>query len=142
MSFEPNFSIENLNEMKADFRELRSEIQSGISADPDYNGEADVVIFSIDNLLEELDLIKSPKDIDLKKKVKIDALIFWVSKFLPSLDGDYNEDDEDYSDEDDDEDEDDFFFDQLEITQITDLPKPDNNKAKPKSTPPKKDKKK
>lgn len=132
MSLDPSFNIENLNEMKSDFRELKSELLSGIKSDPEYDGEADVVLCSIDNLLEELDQIKSVNDIDLKKKVKVDALLFWVSRFLPSLaqDEDDAEELEDYFDDYDDEegeDEDDSFLKKLEMDDKKDT-KPKNDK--------------
>lgn len=119
MSLEPSFNIENLEEMKSDFRELKSEIMSGINSDPNYDGEADVVLLSIENLLEELDQISTPEEIDLKKKVKIDALLFWVSRFLPSMAFDDEEMDEemDFFDDEDDN----SFFDRLEL----DISKPD-----------------
>ncbi len=102
-------TLEDIEEMKKDFLELKSEMKSNPNLEDDLQEDVDYMGLSIDVLLEELDSVKSQKDLTPKKNIKIDALLTWVGQFLPDFAGmdDEDFDDEDFDDEDFD-DEDDF----------------------------------
>jgi len=102
-------TLQDIEEMKKDFKELKAEMESSSDFEPELKEDVEYMSLSIDVLLEELDHIKTEKDLTPKRNIKIDALLTWVGQFLPDLVGgaDFEEDDEDdFDDEDEDEFED------------------------------------
>ncbi|MFI5343609.1 MAG: hypothetical protein ACHQUC_05240 [Chlamydiales bacterium] len=106
MELDPTSNWESLGSMKEHFHELKSQIQQGINQDPDYQGEADEILDSIDNLLEEIAKVKTPKDLTPKQQLKINALHFWISYILFQ---DEDEFEDEFEDDEEDLEEDNFF---------------------------------
>lgn len=98
-------TLSDVEEMKKDFLELKSEMLSNKDLDPELKEDVDYMALSIDVLLDELNQVKAQADLTPKKNIKIDALLTWVGQFLPNLAGDAEFDEDDFDDEDfDDED--------------------------------------
>jgi hypothetical protein len=95
MEFDPASNWESLGSLKEHCHELKSQIQEGIDQDPDYQGEVDEILDSIDNLLEEIAKVKTPKELTPKQQLKINALHFWISYMLFQDEDEFEDDNED-----------------------------------------------
>lgn len=121
--------------------EIRREILQEIAEDPEYDGQADILVAALDNLLEELKHIKSlnPDGVPVRQRAKVLAYLGLVNELLEEFDGsDDLEDDEDlmflFDDEEEFEDEDDFEEDEVE--EVVEI-KPKKKAAAPKAKAPK-----
>jgi hypothetical protein len=95
-----------LREVKLDLENLKEEVQAAIDEDPDILGEAPSLLMNaIENILDEINVIKAAKDLDERKRSKILALIIWLGTILEPIAEQEDDDDED----DDDDDDDDFY---------------------------------
>lgn len=125
--------LDNFEEIKEDFQNMREEILEEIAEDPNYDGESDLLLHSVENLLEEMGRVKNPSKIDDKTVARIIALLHWIMHLTEEED--YINGDDDFSDffdlydEDDEEIESDVFEVKPVVNNHKSMPKLVDNKS-------------
>lgn len=99
----PDFNVDDL---KAELADMKVQITEAIKTDPDYTGEADLLLCVIDNLSAEIKNIKNVKELDSHKQARVLADMALFNSMLSQM-FEGGEDDEDFDDEDMDDCEDD-----------------------------------
>lgn len=133
MSEEFLVSWENFELFKTHFKSLKEDIAEAYKDEKECAEEAEFILLSLDNLLEELDSVKSKADLTKKKCLKIDALVSWISQNVSEGDEIDDIDDEDFE----------LFFDEEDFEEIElDEVKPKKAPAPKKAAAPKKKPKK
>lgn len=99
-----------LDELKSYLAEIKELYDDAIASDPEYEGEADLVIETIANLEESLKGVTDINTLDKRKQARILADVTLLQtihmSFTDEEGEEYDDEDEDFDDEDDEDDED------------------------------------
>lgn len=78
----------DIDEFKSMLKEMKDVFQEKIDTDPDYDGSADVLMFAIQNLEEELSTVTNDNhaDVDGRKQVRILADMSFLQSIGPNFD--------------------------------------------------------
>jgi hypothetical protein len=102
----PDFNVKDLKDELAD---MKVQINDAIKTDPDYTGEADLLLCVIENLSEEIKDISNVKELNSRKQARVLADMALFNSMLSQMfegegvDDEFDFDDEECDDECDDE---------------------------------------
>ncbi len=89
----------DIAEVKDFIQQVKVECQNAIDNDPDYDGEAELLLAAIDNLQDELINVKELENLDSRKQARILAFMTFLMGMIPgSLDEDDEDDDFEFED--------------------------------------------
>lgn len=106
--FESYFDVIDVKELQTFLKEAKNEsleLKEQSNNDPELSHISDFMTTLLGNIEDEIQGVKALSTLDLKKKIRLYAMVHLFHDLCSAMDDDYDDDDEDW-DDDDDEDED------------------------------------